>query len=130
MRPRSHLKPAKIVEEGKAAGLSFSVAYVYSIRQNAKAHERFAYLPHVEGKMDVAIERYLSLVRQMVAVPGAIDSDVGWTVAVDLMGFMGDAKDHRVDDVRRSYDAARERDALWHTTTPKTSRRRWPRDRG
>ena len=36
IRAHSHLKPAQIVAVAKKAGLSFSVEYVYSIRQNAK----------------------------------------------------------------------------------------------
>lgn len=91
-----------------------------------QAQYHHAYLAHVDGKMKVAVERYLSLFRSMVVVPGAIETDLGWTVAVDLLGFMREAKDRRVEDVQRTYDAARDRDGLGMVEAVAARKRRGP----
>ncbi len=39
IRARGHLKPAQIVEEGKAAGLEFSANYVYTVRATSGAKD-------------------------------------------------------------------------------------------
>jgi hypothetical protein len=72
-----------------------------------QAQHHHAYLAHVQKRMGVAIERYLVLFRAMTEVPGAFDTDLGWSVAVDLIGFMRSARDQRLDEVQRAYDAAK-----------------------
>lgn len=95
-------------EEAEAA-LEQAVSWAPNDTTRWQAQYHHAYLAHVQKRMGVAIERYLVLFREMAEVPGAIETDLGWSVAVDLIGFMRSARDQRSDEVQRAYDAAKAR---------------------
>jgi hypothetical protein len=88
-----------------------------------EAQQRHAYLAHLRKKAPLAIERYLALFRRMVKVPGAIETDLGYSVATDLLGFMRDAKDRDLKLVERMYEVAKKRDALARASTKPSSPR-------
>jgi hypothetical protein len=71
-----------------------------------KAQYHHAYLAHAEREQTVANERYLALFNLMAATPGALETDLGWTVATDLLGFLRAAEDSRIVEVQCIYDAA------------------------
>jgi hypothetical protein len=82
-----------------------------------EAQYQHAYLAHLRKKKPLAVERYLALFRRMVKVPGAIETDLGYCVATDLLGLMRAANDRDLELVQRMYSVAKKRDALARAST-------------